>query len=916
VTLALGVLAIGRVRSARRRRATEDALRRRVRQQQLIALLGPEVLRGLPCEELTRRTLECALEGLAAQSGVVLRLDPGATWLVVEAGAGWRQDAIPVPAGPGSQACYTVQSSGPVITEDMHTEARFSVMPVPAEQGVRSSLSIAVRVPGLPCRLVAVFATAPRSFDAEDASFLAAIGNLLAEGIERQRAGEEIARLLVCQREARADAERTGAYVRRLFENCLDAIVAFDDDGKIHDVNAAACAVFGLAREDLVDHSVTEIATTPARSAGENFAAYLAGEQVGEIEIVRPDGAVRILEYAATRIATGTHVASIRDVTERKRAERRTAVLLGITQDVAGSLERGDILQRVETRLCQGLPCDAMVAWYWDPEGEVYRVISHVGLPPALGADVEAIVFRDGEPIGGALERGPVVVNDMAAQSAIPREMWQRFGLFAEMAAPFRARGRHVGSLAAYHRTPGRTFGPGEVELLMAVASSVSVALEAADLYDAQAKAAELAGLRARFSQELIESLHGGEFLDRLCRTAKDLLDGDESCFIARRPAQDDFVVMASQGAGGDENAVAQALEIPAAAMAPVLAAFGRDDVAQIASGIPGRVTASLRDPVGLGTQLCIALRKGPELAGLLVVQRSGRATPFTMRDKILARSIAHVASLALQHARVVEELHRSSQLKAERFGVFSHEVRTPLNIIVGYQDLLLDGAFGELEAEQQDALRRALASSRALCHLIDNSLDLSRLEAGRLTVEPEDTSIALLLGTLDAETYLLREASGVPLTLTLSPHLGTMFTDPGKLRAALRNLLVNAFKYTDVGSVAVSAVPSDGGVEIAVADTGKGMNPEVVGKLFRPFPREDDADSDRRGIGLGLCVADRMVSLLGGRISVQSEQGHGSTFRVWVPDLRRPRDPPPEMLGQLVNARRRALVPFTGKAA
>ncbi len=621
----------------------------------------------------------------------------------------------------------------------------------------------------------------------------------------------------------------------------------------------------------------------------------------------RPDASVLVGGVGGVGAVAGAVLA------RRRRCLRRTDVLLGIAQDVAGALGPRDVMQRVHSRLRDGLPCDALVSWCRDPDGEFYRVIAHAGVPPHLVADVEAMMFAPGEPFAAALEHGAIAIDDVTSQSAIPGATWRHFAISAMLAAPLRNRGRLVGVLSAYHRTPGRAFAGEAIELLDAAATTVSVALEAAELYEAQRKTGELSAQLARFSRDLIESFHNESFLERLCRTAAEMLDADASCFIARRPDQEDFVALASHGGTVGDCVVADGAEIPASALAEVLAAFERDDVAQTESGGTPLDQPSLRHPLGLGTQLAIALRKGPQLAGMLVVARSGRATAFGLRDKIFARSIAHVASLALQHAQVVAELRRSNELKAELFGLFSHEVRTPLNIVIGYQDLLLDGAYGDLTAPQQDVLRRSLASTRALCQLVDNSLDFSRLERGSVSLEEEDTSIAMVLGALDAETYLMRETSGVPLTLILSPDLGCLRTDPGKLRAALRNLLVNAFQFTNHGTVTVAAAPRDCGVEISVADTGSGMRAEVVERLFRPFPHEGNGDWDeagRAGVGLGLFVAGRLVSLLGGRISVESEHGRGSTFRVWIPDLRETPVRAREALATLPLTRRSALVP------
>lgn len=918
---AVGILA-GVVLARRRRgaaRSRERQLARHSRRQRELARLAVAVGRGMPPEEVARRVLDLAVQGLEGTAGVVLRHTAQDDLLVAEVEVGWRHAVGAVPVATGEQAREGLLAGAAVRCDDLRAEPRIAIAPLLAEHDLRSCVSIALRGGDAPDRMIVVAATDAFAFDTEDASFLEAVGEVLAAAIALQRAGEEIAQRIVAQRAARTVARQADQGVRRLFENSLDAIVEFDDDGRFLEVNPAACELFGISRDDLLAHPVRDVLTPGGGTIAARLASYVAGERTGELEIERPSGEVRVLEYSVTRVAAHRHAASLRDVTVRKRAERRTDVLLGIAQDVASALGPRDVIQRIGNRLCDGLSCDALVSWYWDPDGELYRVIAHVGVPPELVTEVEALVFAPGEPFAAALDQGAIAIDDDAAQSAISRATWRHFAIGAMLAVPLRSRERVVGAITAYHRTPGRSFGCDASELLDAAATTVSVALEAAELHEAQRKTGELSALLARFSRDLIESFHNESFLERLCRTVAEMLDADASCFIARRDDRDDFVALASHGGVGGDGIVAGGVEIPARGLAAALAAFERDDVAQTESGAPPFDQPSLHHPLGLGTQLAIALRKGPQLAGMLVVARSGHGTPFGLRDKIFARSIAHVASLALQHAQVVAELRRSNELKTELFGLFSHEVRTPLNIVIGYQDLLLDGACGDLTAPQQDVLRRSLASARALCQLVDNSLDFSRLERGTVPLEEEDTSIAMVLGALDAETYLMRETSGVPLTLLLSPDLGWLRTDSGKLRAALRNLLVNAFQFTNHGTVTVSAAPRDGGVEISVADTGSGMRADVVARLFRPFPREGDASWDeagRAGVGLGLFVASRLVSLLGGRISVESEPGRGSTFRVWIPDLRGMPESDREALAQLTHARRCALVPVRETAA
>jgi len=216
-----------------------------------------------------------------------------------------------------------------------------------------------------------------------------------------------------------------------------------------------------------------------------------------------------------------------------------------------------------------------------------------------------------------------------------------------------------------------------------------------------------------------------------------------------------------------------------------------------------------------------------------------------------------------------------------------SHELRTPLNAIIGYSSLLGEGAFGSLTEKQLEPLGRVEGKARDLLDLIDGTLDLSRLESGRVRPERRRVEIVKLLGEIDAETDTRRDSAKVRFEWEVAPEISTFCTDPVKLKVILRNLVHNALKFTEEGSVRVTAHPRGAGVEFIVADTGVGMTAEAQTRIFEPFRQADSSISDRYGgTGLGLYIVRRLLQLLGGTIKLQSEVGCGSTFRVWLPSV------------------------------
>jgi signal transduction histidine kinase len=245
----------------------------------------------------------------------------------------------------------------------------------------------------------------------------------------------------------------------------------------------------------------------------------------------------------------------------------------------------------------------------------------------------------------------------------------------------------------------------------------------------------------------------------------------------------------------------------------------------------------------------------------------------------------AKVAERTEELQRLYSEALAANRVKSEFVATMSHELRSPLNVIMGYTDLLLDGEFGTVSQQQAEILARVTRKSRELLELINETLDLNRLEAGKLEVERSQVDVVDLLRVIDDETRDQRDKPGVSFSLRLPAELPLLYTDPGKVKTVLRNLISNAIKFTEQGSVTVTARVWRSGVEVAVADTGIGIPAEARAFIFEPFRQVDSSMSRRHGgVGLGLYIVKRLLDLLGGSVVLESEVGRGSTFRVWLP--------------------------------
>jgi signal transduction histidine kinase len=235
---------------------------------------------------------------------------------------------------------------------------------------------------------------------------------------------------------------------------------------------------------------------------------------------------------------------------------------------------------------------------------------------------------------------------------------------------------------------------------------------------------------------------------------------------------------------------------------------------------------------------------------------------------------------------RLYEQLEAASRHKSEFLANMSHELRTPLNAIIGFSEVLLERMFGQMNDKQEEYLRDIHSSGRHLLSLINDILDLSKVEAGRMELELAAFDLPETLGS--ALTLVKERASrhGVAVDLEIDARVGGVVGDERKIKQVVLNLLSNAVKFTpEDGRVGLRAVPVDGATEISVSDTGIGIAPEDQGAIFEEFRQVGSEAGKREGTGLGLALAKRFVELHGGKIWVTSALGQGSTFTFTLPE-------------------------------
>jgi signal transduction histidine kinase/DNA-binding response OmpR family regulator len=234
---------------------------------------------------------------------------------------------------------------------------------------------------------------------------------------------------------------------------------------------------------------------------------------------------------------------------------------------------------------------------------------------------------------------------------------------------------------------------------------------------------------------------------------------------------------------------------------------------------------------------------------------------------------------------RANQDLVRLTKLKSDFLARMSHELRTPLNSIIGFSELLLAEGCGPINEEQKDGLERVMRNGKNLLQLINDILDISKIEADRLTLKYGPTQLHVVVDNAVSSMMLRASGKKIALTAAVDPGLPTLYTDEVRLLQIINNLLSNAVKFTKQGGVTLTARRADGAVVIAVQDTGIGIAPDDLPKLFAEFYQTDSGKSrEFDGTGLGLAITRRLAEALGGGVTVASELGVGSTFTVRLP--------------------------------
>jgi signal transduction histidine kinase len=586
------------------------------------------------------------------------------------------------------------------------------------------------------------------------------------------------------------------------------------------------------------------------------------------------------------------------DLTESLEQQTATSEVLKVISSSPGDLE--PVFQAMlanATKLC-----DANYGNMWLCEGDDFRSGAlHGPLPAAFQEQWGAgTLFRPGPDLPAARAartREPVQISDLAASQAYrdgePLAVTgvEMAGIRTILAVPMLKEKEAVGVIVIY-RKEVRPFTDKQVELVANFAAQAVIAIENARL---------LVELRESLQQQtatadVLKVISRSAFdlrtvLDTLLHSAARLCDADQGTITQRKG--ETFYRSVSYG------------------FPPAFAEFVKDRPVE-----PGRDTGTGRallegkvihipdvqaDPDytwkeaqrlgGFRTMLGVPMLREGVPVGVLTLTRS-EVRPFNEKQIELVSTFADQAAIAIENVRLFDEIQdKSRQLaeaskhKSQFLANMSHELRTPMNAILGYTELIMDNIYGDPTEKMRGVLTRIQSNGKHLLGLINDVLDLSKIEAGQLTLSLADYSVKDIVHSVFGSVESLAKNKKLELKVELPQKLPIAHGDERRLTQVLLNLVGNSIKFTDKGEVAIKAESTNGSFTISVRDTGPGIAEADQSKIFEEFQQADSSTTKvKGGTGLGLAISKRIVEMHGGRLWVESSLGHGSTFSFNVP--------------------------------
>jgi two-component system, NtrC family, sensor kinase len=603
------------------------------------------------------------------------------------------------------------------------------------------------------------------------------------------------------------------------------------------------------------------------------------------------DKQIALLQTFADQAAIA--IENVRLFNETKEALEQQTAISEILRVISGS--PGDLAAMLGAVAERAVKlCESGEAGIFLHEGEHLRFAAGCQTGVTFRAGETMPVSR-GSVLGRALLDGEAVhVLDLAAASLeefpLGRDYQKRFGHRTIVAVPLKREGRAIGVIGLW-RFEVRAFSEKHIALVSTFADQAAIAIESVRLFNEIKEALE----QQKASGEILAAIGSSiadtaPVFDRILESCQRLFEGH---LVGLTLVGDDGKVhlAAYQGPGREEMQRIYPMPLDCTSGTGCAVRSGRIvDFPQIDDTVPEQIQVGAAILRFKSIVFAPLLAEGVGVGALWVGRLAAGA--FEAKQTALLQTFANQAVIAIQNARLFREIQQKSRElevanrhKSEFLANMSHELRTPLNAIIGFTRIVMRRSKDVLEAKQYENLEKILTSAQHLLQLINAILDLSKVEAGRMELHIGDVQLAPVLEQCLRTVEPLVKAPAVRLVKEFDGELASVYTDEGKLRQIVINLLSNAAKFTERGTVRVTARCGGEAFSVAVADTGIGIAADKLEQVFEEFAQVD-ASSTRLygGTGLGLSIARRLARLMGGDIAVESVPGAGSTFTLTLP--------------------------------
>ena len=546
--------------------------------------------------------------------------------------------------------------------------------------------------------------------------------------------------------------------------------------------------------------------------------------------------------------------------------------------------------------------CGADRAFIFRLDGELLRMVAAFNAPQAVKEYITQNPPRPGRSSAAgraAIERRTVHVPDALTDPEYSYAAKDVGKLRTIVAVPILKGDDLLGVMTIYHLEVVRPFTDKQIALVETFADQAAIAIDNVRLLDELRHRTDELGrsvgeLRAlgEVSQTVNSTLDLETVLSTIVTKAVQLSGTEAGAIYGYDEQEREFRLRATYGMDqGLIDALSQqhiGLDDPT-----VAEVFAQREPAQVADlrEEPASDINEITLRAGYRARMVAPLLRGEDIVGTLVVRRRAPGE-FAKNTVDIIKTFAAQSALAIQNARLFHEiedksrqLEVASQHKSQFLANMSHELRTPLNAILGYSELMADGAYGEPSEKMLGILKRLEANGKHLLGLINDVLDLSKIEAGQLVLELSDYSVQDIAQTVRSTLEPLAADKKLSFRVDVAPKLPPGRGDGRRLTQVLINLVGNAIKFTDAGEVAIKAEANNGSFCVSVRDTGPGISAADQARLFQEFQQADNAITKKKGgTGLGLAISKRIIEMHGGKIWVESQVGQGSTFAFSLP--------------------------------